>query len=415
VATELTKRANGRVQVEIYHGGTLGKVTEMIDLIGGGAVDLGNCGHGYSFARLPMNAFFNAPMIYKNHEMAAKMSKLGYQTQKKIQEDMKKNNLHPFLFGALTQYRLISKKPIRTLADFKGLKIRTFGAVNPKMFIKLGAVPVNLSFTEAYGALQKGTLDCVYLTWTGSYILKLFEVAKYVIEYLFTEIFSHQQPEIGQYLLATSILDRFCGPLCEAVCVQGTEQLTCEISGLDFIAWLKKENLFLIPLDDENQWFRFHHLFQKLLRNQLNHRLSQEDINALHAQASAWLAEKGLIEEATRHALAGGNSAAAARLIVQHCFELVSSEQWPTLKRWLNLLEDDVTYQDLELVILLAWTHVPFFRIAEMISCLNKTEALLSARTTAEHLQGHIDALRVELCPQHVCPCPRLSGPGSDE
>ena len=133
----------------------------MIDLIGGGAVDLGNCGHGYSFARLPMNAFFNAPMIYKNHEMAAKMSKLGYQTQKKVQEDMKKNNLHPFLFGALTQYRLISKKPIRTLADFKGLKVRTFGAVNPKMFIKLGAVPVNLSFTEAYGALQKGTLDCV--------------------------------------------------------------------------------------------------------------------------------------------------------------------------------------------------------------------------------------------------------------
>ena len=79
--------------------------------------------------------------------------------------------------------------------------------------------------------------------------------AQYVMEYLFTEIFSHQQPEIGQYLLATSILDRFCGPLCEAVCVQGTGQLTCEISGLDFIAWLKKENLFLIPLDAEDRWF----------------------------------------------------------------------------------------------------------------------------------------------------------------
>ncbi|NNL76321.1 MAG: TRAP transporter substrate-binding protein DctP, partial [Desulfobacterales bacterium] len=188
---ELTRRTNGRVQVEIYQGGTLGKVTEMIDLVGGGAIDLGNCGHGYSFARLPMNAFFNAPMIYKNHEMAAKMSKLGYQTQKKVQEDMKKNNLHPFLFGALTEYRLISKKPIRTLADFKGLKVRTFGAVNPKMFIKLGAVPVNLSFTEAYGALQKGTLDCVYLSWTGSYVLKLFEVAKYVSDVNFGAINSH--------------------------------------------------------------------------------------------------------------------------------------------------------------------------------------------------------------------------------
>jgi TRAP-type C4-dicarboxylate transport system substrate-binding protein len=191
VATELTRRTNGRVQVDIYHGQTLGKVTEIIDLVGGGAIDMGNFGHGYSFARLPMNEFFNAPMIYKNHEIASKMSKLGYQTQKKVQQDMKKNNLYPFLFGAITEYRLISKKPIRTLADFKGLKVRTFGAVNPKMFQTLGAVPVSMTFSEAYGALQKGALDAVYLTWTGFYVLKLFEVAKYISDVNFGAIGSH--------------------------------------------------------------------------------------------------------------------------------------------------------------------------------------------------------------------------------
>jgi len=87
VANELTKRTNGRVQVIIYHGQTLGKSTEMIDLVGGGAVDIGNFSHGYSFARLPMNAFFNTPMIYRDHIIAGKISKLGYQTQKKYKHE----------------------------------------------------------------------------------------------------------------------------------------------------------------------------------------------------------------------------------------------------------------------------------------------------------------------------------------
>jgi TRAP-type C4-dicarboxylate transport system substrate-binding protein len=188
VAEELTKRTNGRVQVAIYHGGTLGKSIEMIDLVGGGAVDIGNFAHGFSFARLPMNAFFNAPMIYKDHVMAAKMSQLGYRTQRKVLEDMQKNNLHPFLFRALNEYRLISKKPIRTLADFKGLRVRTFGAVNPKMFKALGAVPVSMTHTDAYAGLQRGTLDAVYLTWTGFYVFKLFEVAKYISDVNFGAI-----------------------------------------------------------------------------------------------------------------------------------------------------------------------------------------------------------------------------------
>jgi len=149
---------------------------------------MGNFAHGYSFARLPMNAFFNTPMIYKNHVIAAKMSKLGYQTQKKVQEDMQKNNLHPFLFTGMNAYRLISTKPIRTLADFKGKKVRTFGAVNPKVFKALGAVPVTMTHTEAYGALLGGNIDAVYLTWTGIYVLKLYEVAKFISDVNFGAI-----------------------------------------------------------------------------------------------------------------------------------------------------------------------------------------------------------------------------------
>jgi len=77
------------------------------------------------------------------------------------------------------------------------------------------------------------------------------------------------------------------------------------MSGWEFIKWLGNENLFVIPLDPEKRWFRYHHLFQKLLVNQLNRRFRTEEIKALHAQAGAWLAENGIIEEALRHYLAG--------------------------------------------------------------------------------------------------------------
>ena len=88
----------------------------------------------------------------------------------------------------MNEYRLISKRPIRTVSDFKGLKVRTFGAVNPKMFKALGAVPVSMTHADAYDGLQRGTLDAVYLTWTGFYVLKLFEVAKYISDVNFGAI-----------------------------------------------------------------------------------------------------------------------------------------------------------------------------------------------------------------------------------
>ena len=180
MAQELTRRTNGRVQVEIFHGRTLGKPKEILDLVSSGAVDIGNIAFGFFFSQMPMCTFFNTPMIYKDHIMAAKLSKLGYQTRKSVQQDMQRNNLHPLIFRALTQYRIISKKPIRTLSDFKGLKVRTFGAVNPIMFKALGAVPVTMVPHEAYEALKHGTIDAVFFPWAAAYAFKFHEVARYI-------------------------------------------------------------------------------------------------------------------------------------------------------------------------------------------------------------------------------------------
>ena len=225
-------------------------------------------------------------------------------------------------------------------------------------------------------------------------LLDLHVDTQYVMEYLFTEVFSHQPREISQYLLGTAILDRFCGPLCEAVCTPGAKSFTCEIGGWEFIAWLKKENIFVIPLDAENRWFRYHYLFQKFLFNKLNRQYSAEEIKALHTQASVWFAENGLIDEAINHALAGNNPGAAAQLIVRHGFNLINDEQWPRLEGWLRKLPGDTVDKDAELLVLMAWSHTVNARYAELWTCLNKAEALFSARTTTEHIQGHLDALR---------------------
>ena len=223
--------------------------------------------------------------------------------------------------------------------------------------------------------------------------------AQYVMEYLFTEVFSEQPPEISRYLLGTAILDRFCGPLCEAVCAPGAEPFACEIGGWEFIEWLKKENIFLIPLDPEKRWYRYHHLFQKLLLNQLNRQYSAEDINALHAQASDWFAENGLIEDAVQHALASGKVERAGSLVARAGHQMMNNEQWPRLERCLNMLPRDHVERDPALLVLESWLHHVRQNLSGMVSCHKMIEALNSTAPpgtwlNVKHVQGHLEAQR---------------------
>jgi len=224
--------------------------------------------------------------------------------------------------------------------------------------------------------------------------LELHADAHYVMQYLFNEVFAKQPPRTSQYLLGTAILDRFCAPLCEAVCLPGTEVDSCEHSGWDFITWLKKDNMFLIPLDAENRWFRFHHLFRKLLLNQLKRHFSTEDINALHARASAWFAEKGMIEEAIRHGLAAGDETGAAQLVVQNRQAAVEAERWFELERWLSILPNDIVQQQPEFLLAQAWIHYYQYNYGLISAVLERTESLLGNRPHRQPLFGEINLFK---------------------
>ncbi|HKQ08075.1 MAG TPA: LuxR C-terminal-related transcriptional regulator [Blastocatellia bacterium] len=137
----------------------------------------------------------------------------------------------------------------------------------------------------------------------------------FVLDYLVEEVLQQQAESVQTFLLRTSILDRLCGPLCDAVLLERSG------SGQQTLATLERANLFIIPLDNERRWYRYHHLFADLLRQRLHQSIasSPEDaerrINELHIRASRWFEENGLAIEAFHHAAAADDVERAQQLI----------------------------------------------------------------------------------------------------
>jgi LuxR family maltose regulon positive regulatory protein len=125
-----------------------------------------------------------------------------------------------------------------------------------------------------------------------------------IVDYLIEEVLSHQPPEMARLMAATAILDHFCAPLCDALQGMDAAPDTGGMNGDEFIARLQKDNLFLIALDTENRWFRYHHLFQQMLQDQLSRHWRPEEIAALHSRAKAWFAENDITDDTVKHPLA---------------------------------------------------------------------------------------------------------------
>jgi len=218
----------------------------------------------------------------------------------------------------------------------------------------------------------------------------------YVTDYLVSEVLEDQEPTIQEYMLYTSILDRFCAPLCQAIV--GTNG--ADIDGQGFIDWLVASNLFVVPLDNEGRWFRYHHLFQELLRHRLEQHWSAEQIADLHKRTSIWFAENGLIDEALHYALSAGDTTFAIGLVSQHRHNLLNREQWHRLSRWLRLFPPDVVESEPELLVTKAWSLYNRSKNSEMVAVLDRVETLLarnpSETAAGKHHQAEIDALRCE-------------------
>jgi LuxR family maltose regulon positive regulatory protein len=197
---------------------------------------------------------------------------------------------------------------------------------------------------------------------------------RYVSEYLVAEILSQQSEQLAEQMLKIAILDRFCAGLCQAVC--STAAGKKEHEAASFIRWLETSNLFVIPLDDQGVWFRYHHLFQAFLQNELERRFSRDEIGILHCQASGWYAQNDLLEEAVKHALAAKDLDLAARLVNNQRIDLLFRQKWPRIKNLLKLFPRDFLEQRASLLNLEALMFGHSFNFAALLPALKRAEDL---------------------------------------
>lgn len=160
---------------------------------------------------------------------------------------------------------------------------------------------------------------------------------RFIADFLAEEVLNRQPPDVRQFLLRTSVLDRFTAPLCDAV--------TGSADAAQLIDRLDRENLFLVPADEHRVWYRYHYLFAQMLRGQLA-RTEPGLLPALHERASAWHRAAGSAEEAIVHSLSAGDAAGAARLITAHWYDFVESGRRATVRAWIGSLGENRVADD---------------------------------------------------------------------
>jgi LuxR family transcriptional regulator, maltose regulon positive regulatory protein len=154
---------------------------------------------------------------------------------------------------------------------------------------------------------------------------------RFIADFLAEEVLNQQPSEIRQFLTRTALLDRFSAPLCNAVTGQGNAAQIIDV--------LERENLFVVPLDEVRQWFRYHQLFAQVLRTEL---VTAEPalMPALHKRAAAWHRVSGSVSEAVQHSLAAGDTSGAVALIARHWYAYLNDGRSAEVHGWLDSLTD---------------------------------------------------------------------------
>ena len=168
-----------------------------------------------------------------------------------------------------------------------------------------------------------------------------------VADYLFEEVLRQQSQELRAFMLSTSVVDRLSGPLCDA--------MTERTDSARLLAQLERTNAFLVPLDGSRIWFRYHHLFQEMLRAELT-RQAPETVSGLLDRAAAWHETKGSIDEAFEYARAIGDLNRAGRVLLGHWDEYASRGRFESIRRLLGRCSDQEIESDPMLAIGAAWT-----------------------------------------------------------
>ncbi|MCB9078737.1 MAG: helix-turn-helix transcriptional regulator [Anaerolineaceae bacterium] len=241
--------------------------------------------------------------------------------------------------------------------------------------------------TEGWGAgLQLAALSLQGLDAAGvsRFIRDFTGSHHYVFDYLAEDVLHQQPPEIQHFLLHTSILSRLCAPLCDAVLGQTDSEIMKGKTSSTILEYLKRANLFLVPLDDRRHWYRYHHLFADFLRDRLTRDIGQAGVNALYRRARVWHEQHNAVEEAINYALAGRDWAGAVKLTEQLATSLWTSSRY--ILTWLKTLPEEEVNQSPDLCI---WYSTWLITSGEF----NRVEKLLDTAERLARTSGNLSPL----------------------
>ena len=265
--------------------------------------------------------------------------------------------------GQLTELRAAE---LRFTADEAAALLRQGAAVSG-VALPETAVAALAARTEGWAAgLQlaalslRGQPDAAGFTaaFTGSH--------RFVLDFLAEEVLEHQSEKVRTFLLETSVLERLSGPLCDAVTGRPDSQALLEEA--------ERAGLFVVPLDEVRGWWRYHHLFADLLRARLQAEQPGR-VRQLHRNAATWCAERGLADDAIRHAVAAEEMTWAARMIEQHFDErYYLAGEGTTLQRWLSALPDGLVRSRPRLLLAQGQLAIARGRVEEMEPLLDAAE-----------------------------------------
>ena len=191
--------------------------------------------------------------------------------------------------------------------------------------------------------------------------------SRFVLDYLFEEVFERQPDGIQDFLLKTSLLERLTADLCD--------QIAGRSDSAGLLESLERSNLFIVPVDTARVWYRYHHLFQELLRHRLLFQGTAE-VNRLHTSASQWFEARGFLAEAIEHALAAKDWGLSSRLIQQASGDMLTRGEISTLLSWFERIPGEIVRADPGLSFTCAWPLI-------LAGQLELAEALLGIAESA--------------------------------
>jgi len=202
--------------------------------------------------------------------------------------------------------------------------------------------------TEGWAAgLQLAALSLQNAADPSAFVTDFAGDDRFIVDYLIGEVIERQPADIRDFLLKTAFLDRFTAPLCNTV--------TGRDDGQECLTSILQANLFLIPLDNRREWYRYHQLFADLLRYQIKESIGVEGVTQLHLSAAIWYAQHGYTDEAISHYLESGAFEQAADLIESVIITLIVQGHLRKVLTWLAQLPDDLTYTRPLLCVSKAW------------------------------------------------------------